>query len=352
LKLGSVKLLVVIVCYKVVDLTIACLRSLEAEVAAMEGTKVAVCENGTGGDSVARLEKAIAENGWSSWVELTSVTPNRGFTGGNNHVIRPAFEKEDKPEYVLLLNADTELHAGAFRELVEFMDSHPRAGIAGSQLLSRDGRVQGSPFKFDGIANQLDKGMRLGIVTRLLGRWVDPPTQAEANSVDWVAGASMIIRREVIEQIGALDDGYYTYFDDIDYCLNAKRAGWEVWYVPASRVMHLEGESTGIKYSAAQSAPKRKPPYWFHARRRYFLKNYGAFYTACIDAANIFGQATWRLRRIIQRKADPFPASLFIDSIRNSVFLTGFKLRDVENPAMKKVPVESQPANRMNHATE
>ncbi len=94
--------------------------------------------------------------------------------------------------------------------------------------------------------------------------------------MDWVPGASMIIRREVIEAIGPLDEGLYTYFDDIDYCLNAKRAGWQTWYVPESRVMHLKVRRPGLRNKQL----KRRPEYWFQARRRFFLKNYGALYTA------------------------------------------------------------------------
>lgn len=329
------KLLVVIVCYKVVDLTIDCLKSLESEVTAMPGTRVAVCENGTGGDAFDRLEKAICEHGWGSWVNLSAVTPNRGFTGGNNCVIRPAMESEDPPEYVLLLNADTQVYPGALRTLVEFMEAHPRAGVAGSQLLSAQGVVQPSPYRFHGIAMALDRGLRLGLMTRLLRRWTAAPSQAVSGPVDWLAGASMIIRREVLMRVGLLDEGFYTYFDDIDYCLNTWRAGWEVWYVPESKVMHLEGSSTGIKETAGGVVPqRRKPAYWFEARRRYYLKNYGAIYSSLVDAAFLAGFAAWRLRRIIQRKPDPDPEHMLMDSLRHSVFFKGFKVRDVENPAM------------------
>src|SRR6516225_5784435 len=98
------KLLVVIVSYKVTDLTIECLRSLSKEIGRVPGTHVAVCENGTGGDAADRLRQAIEENGWRSWVTLTEIHPNRGFTGGNNAVIQPALASHDPPEYILLLN--------------------------------------------------------------------------------------------------------------------------------------------------------------------------------------------------------------------------------------------------------
>ena len=111
-------------------------------------------------------------------MDLTAIYPNRGFTGGNNAVIRPALESNDPPEYVLLLNADTIVQEHALDALVAFMDDHPKAGIAGSLLLSPEGSIQGSPFRFTGIASELDRGLRLGIVTKLLSPWnLDSPSR-------------------------------------------------------------------------------------------------------------------------------------------------------------------------------
>jgi N-acetylglucosaminyl-diphospho-decaprenol L-rhamnosyltransferase len=140
----------------------------------------------------------------------------------------------------------------------------------------------------------------------------------------------MMIRRSTLEQIGLLDEGLYTYFDDIDICLRAKRAGWETWYVVKSEVVHLGGASTGVTPRAA----KRRPAYWFEARRRFFLKSYGKTYTALADAAFIIGFSLWRLRRRIQRKADRDPPWHLFDAIRHSVFCTGFRLTNVKNPAL------------------
>jgi GT2 family glycosyltransferase len=101
------KLFIVVLCYRVVDLTIDCLHSLSKEVCRVPGTKVGVLENGTGGEAASRLQRAIEDNNWVSWCELTVVYPNRRFRGGNNLLIRPALESDNPPEYVLLLNADT-----------------------------------------------------------------------------------------------------------------------------------------------------------------------------------------------------------------------------------------------------
>src|SRR5919198_3215993 len=101
------KMLLVIVNYRVAHLTIDCLHSIAPEIGRMPNTHVAICENGTGDDSAARIQKAIDDNGWGAWTSLTAISPNLGFTGGNNAVIRPALQSATPPQYVLLLNADT-----------------------------------------------------------------------------------------------------------------------------------------------------------------------------------------------------------------------------------------------------
>lgn len=332
------KLLVVVLCYKVPDLAVDCLRSLEPEIARIPDARVAVCENGTGPEAAEQIRSAIDENGWGEWADLTVVEVNRGFCGGNNLVIRPALESDDPPEYVLLLNADTIVLEGALAALVDFMDTRPEVGIAGSRFFSAEMEPQSSPFRFLGVLSELDRGMRTGLVSRLLSRWtVSPPTPEEAAPADWLSGASMILRKTMLDEIGLLDEGLYTYFDDVDICLRAKRAGWQVWYVPESRIIHLEGSSTGIK-AGDQPKVKRRPAYWFEARRRFFLKSYGGPRTAMADAAFLAGFAFWRLRRRIQGLPDVDPPSFLADSFRHSVFRTGFEVREVENPLMPSRP--------------
>jgi GT2 family glycosyltransferase len=254
---------------------------------------------------------------------------NLGFTGGNNKVMRSALSAAARPEYFLLLNSDTVVEPGALGALVGFMEARPAAGIAGSALLSAEGALQASPFRFQGIASELDRGLQLGLVSRLLRGWaVVMPPQPQACSVDWVSGASMILRRAMVEEVGLLDEGLFTYFDDVDLCLRARRAGWETWYVPESRVVHLEGASSGI----SRRELRRRPAYWFQARRRFFLKHHGPVYTALADAAFLAGAAIHRLRRVLQRKPDTDPPHFLQDAARHSVYGAGFALADVQRP--------------------
>src|SRR5579864_1052924 len=256
----DMRLLVVIVSYRVAHLTIDCLRSLAEEIGTMPGVHVAVCENGSGGDSAQRIQHAIDENSWNGWCTLTAVYPNLGFTGGNNIILRAALQSHDKPQYVLLLNADTIVHKNAVRVLLHFMDDHPHVGIAGSRLEFPDGTPQRSAFRFHSAWSEFESSIRLGLVSRVLSRWkVALPVPHQSCEVDAVAGACMIIRPEVFQDIGILDEGYYTHYEDVDFCYNARKAGWPTWYVPESRITHLVGQSTGLTVKN----PKRFPPYFF-----------------------------------------------------------------------------------------
>jgi hypothetical protein len=181
------------------------------------------------------------------------------------------------------------------------MDGHPRAGIAGSLLEYTDGSVRCSAFRIHSPLSELEAGARVGLLSRLLHRyvvWGSPGT--EAHQCDWVSGACLIMRREAIEQLGLMDDGYFLYFEEADYCWRAKQAGWEVWYAPQSRVMHLEGAATGIN-----AAAKRRAGYWYDSRRRFFVKHYGVTGLVLADMLWAVGRVICLLHRLLRRLLRP-----------------------------------------------
>ena len=316
------RLLIVIVNYRTPELTIDCLRSLASQITSQ--MRAVVVDNLSGDDSVDEITRAIDFNDWN-WASLMELQRNGGFAFGNNAAIRPALASDNLPEFVLLLNPDTALRAGAIASLSEFMEAHPDAGIAGSRLEDPDGTVQISAFRFHTIASEFERGIRLGIMTRMLAsKVVAPPAPDRPAQTEWVAGASMIIRRQVFEQAGLLDERYFMYFEEVDFCLAAKRSGFQTWYVPASRVVHLVGASSEL--SDARRHRKRRPTWWFDSRRRYFVKNHGVFYACLADLAFAIGFALWRVRRFIQKKEDRDPPKMLGDFVRNSIFVRGASL--------------------------
>ncbi len=290
-------LLVVVVNYRTAGLAVDCLASLAPEVGPA-GARVVVTDNASGDDSVAVLREAVSRRGWGGWASVLPLGRNGGFAYGNNEAIRPALASAGPPRYVLLLNPDTVARPGALKALVDFMDGRPDVGIAGSRLEDPDGTPQLSAFRFPGVLSELEGGLRVGPVTKLLSRWaMAPPVSGVECQTSCVAGASMIVRREVFDAVGLLDEGYFMYFEEIDFCRRALRAGWPCWYVPRSRVVHLVGQSSGV--TDLRTPPKRLPAYWFDARRRYFLRHRGRLGKFLADLAWASGFAAHRVRRYV-----------------------------------------------------
>jgi hypothetical protein len=287
---------IVIVNYRTAELTIDCLRALSAEAADLADWHVVVADNDSGDGSAEKLNATIKREGWSSWADVMPLDRNGGFAFGNNAGIRAALASPDHVDYVMLLNPDTIVRKGAIKTLVGFMEGHPRAGIAGSLLENRDGGVECSAHTFPSPLGELNEGARLGVLSRLLHHYiVTPPIRTVTHPCDWVSGASMIIRRRVIEDIGLMDENYFLYFEEVDFCRRAKLAGWECWHVPDARVMHIEGASTGIRATA-----KRRARYWYDSRRRFFLKHYGIAGLVLADLLWAAGRATYMLRRLLR----------------------------------------------------
>jgi N-acetylglucosaminyl-diphospho-decaprenol L-rhamnosyltransferase len=315
----SVRLWVVIVNYKTASLTLDCLASLLAEHQRGQEMRVIVVDNASGDDSLAVLHEGLTRLQYPNWIEVKAMPRNGGFAYGNNAVLQQAIETLHPPDYILLLNPDAALREGAIAPLIQFLDEHPKVGLVGSRLEDPDGTAQTSVFRFPSLWNELDRGLRLGFISRLLQhRALDLPIVMKPCLADWVAGASLMIRREVLTSAGLFDEDYFLYFEEVDFCHRAQQAGWECWYVPESRVVHLVGQSTGV--TDTRRLPQRIPQYWFESRQRYFLKFHGVVYTARADLLWAAGFALWRVRRWIFRKPDPDPPYFLWDFLRNSVW--------------------------------
>ncbi len=185
-------------------------------------------------------------------VQLIRLDQNRGFAGGNN----PAMEKATG-RYVLLLNSDAFLAAGVLEKTIQYMDENPGIGVLGCKLTDPDGtmqpsaRMQPGPLNktlhITGLAARFSKSKFFG---RVDYTWWD---HDQPKQVGWVVGAYFLIRRETMATIGVLDERYFLYFEEIDYCFSASRAGWEVVFYPHAGVIHLGGQSsvkTGERVSA------------------------------------------------------------------------------------------------------
>jgi len=181
-------------------------------------------------------------------------------------------------------------------------------------VIDRHGKLRHPARRFPTVFSELDKALRLGIVTRLLSRWqMQLPPSDKPIKADWVGGVSMMLRKQTIDDIGGFDDGFFLYYEEVDLMFRGARKGWESWLVPESKVGHVGSASTGI---TEQGRPR--PSYWFRARARFLRKAYGPSYLLMTNLVWVTAFATWRVRRMVQGKADTDPPGMLVDFIRYS----------------------------------
>ncbi len=250
-----VDLAVVIVSWNVREMLAACLHAVLADLKGSElSGQIWVVDNASTDGSTEMVAREFPQ------VELIASEKNLGFAAGNNLALRaigfsdpdsaaaPA-KKADLPQAVLLLNPDTELHPGALPNLVRFLAANPQAGLVGAQLVYGDGSFQHSVFDFPGLwqlaIELLPLPDRLA-ESRLNGRY--PRSLYDRGhpfEVGHPLGAAMGVRREAILQVGLLDERYHMYVEEIDWARRIVSAGWKAYCIPAARVTHFGGQSTG-----------------------------------------------------------------------------------------------------------
>lgn len=318
---------IVIVNYRTGALVADCLASLKPEVLARPGTQVVVVDNHSGDDSCDRIEAAIQSLDVAGSMRLVRSSVNGGFAAGNNLAIRPWMDAakgpdaRHAPDAFWLLNPDTRVMPGALAALTHALEEDAECGIAGSQLLEADGSPWPFAFRFPSAAGEFEACARLGIVTRLLGhralaRRMNTDPDAPRATVDWVSGASFIVRREVVEQIGPMDERYFLYYEETDFARRARAAGWTSVYVPSSRVLHISGQSTGV--TGQQQERRRMPAYWFESRRRYFEQARGPAYALMADLACVAGTLLWHLARLVRLRPNTDPPHFITDVLTHA----------------------------------
>ena len=289
------RLCIVIINYRTPKLVIDCLASLENEIEAGRDL-VMVVDNASGDDSVTQIEEAIAKNNWDNFVRMLPSSVNGGFSAGNNLGIKAV-----KADAYLLLNSDTIVRSGAIKSLLHAMETHPEAGLISPRLEWPDGTPQISCFRYLSPVSELLKAAKTGPLTKLLKRYDVPlPVSDKPIEPQWTSFACVLIRHEVIEQVGLMDEGYFMYFDDVDYCRKAINAGWRILHWPDARVVHLRGGSSSVK--AELAARKRPKPYYYASRTRYFTTFYGSVGLWIANTCWLMGRSVSLARELIKNK--------------------------------------------------
>ncbi|WP_298805312.1 glycosyltransferase family 2 protein [uncultured Lentibacter sp.] len=292
-------ILTVILNYRTPAMT---LRAAEAALSAQDGlnAELLIVDNDSGDGSFETLKEAVCARDWP--VRVLQSGHNGGFGAGNNFGMRAGLSNGQAPDFYYILNSDAFPDPGGIRALRDHLVAHPNVGFVGSYIKGEAGTAHQSAFRFPSALGEFEGAIRFGPVSRLLRASIVPlPVPEETVMVDWLAGASMMMRARTLEEIGFFDETFFLYFEETDLCRRAALAGWPTVFVRDSEVVHIGSVSTGMKGWA------RVPQYWFDSRWYYFTKNHGAAYAAYATCLHLTGGLLHRLRRLIEQKPQDTP---------------------------------------------
>src|SRR5207244_4081849 len=282
---SSLDLSIIIVTWNTCELLAKCLEAAPAAVGEL-AAEIWVVDNASSDSTVEMVQERFPE------VHVIANRENRGWAGGNNQAL-----KLSAGRFLLLLSAAGEPRPGSLAALARFLDEHPDAGACGPMLLASDGSIQGNGRRFPTFWKEfLDvTGLRHLALKAYIRRFgwgrVDFESLAE---VDEVTGACLLVRRQAFEQVGLLDERFFMFYDEIDWCYRMRRAGWRIFYVPEAKVVHHVAASVRqVGFEAYRRL--------FESQQRYFRKHAPWPTWAAVWLVGRIGLATHWLRFLAAR---------------------------------------------------
>lgn len=275
-----------IINFRTGDLTLQCVQSVLADMDGINGL-IAVVDNLSEDGSAEQIEDWINSQPADTPVRLVRSATNSGFSGGHNQGFAAA-----EADYYLVLNSDAVLEPGFLKTMLATARAHPDCGFLAPIIHYDDGGIQNSCFRFHSPLSELVRAARAGPVTRLfkshdiaLGPDPDP------DQIRWASFACILVNGAMIREIGPMDEGYFLYFEDVEYCLRGYRAGWGIRQERKARAVHFRGGSGPVK--ELYDARKRVPKYYYSSRTRFLYQAHGL---GGVIAANLL----WHLGRVIR----------------------------------------------------
>jgi len=287
---------IVIVSFNTRDILRECLNRVRKYGAGVD-LETFVVDNASGDGSAEMVSQEFSE------VDLTASPRNLGFAAGNNVALKKASGR-----FLLLLNSDAYLLPDALETTIRFMEENPRCGVLGIRLVGEDGKLQPSArmlpnawLKFlviSGIASKFPDSPLLGGPDY---SWWD---HRSIKEVGWVPGAYFLIRKELTNKIGFLDERYFLYYEETDFCLQTKRAGYQTMFYPDAAVIHLGGESSKTTKKRMSGTGKQLIHLRVKSEFRYYRKNFGLCRVLSVAAVEVFWKLVIWIKNFIVRDED------------------------------------------------
>lgn len=312
---SSAQVAVVIVNYASSELVLKALPGLIDELSAFARGHVFIVDNASPGGDGDRLAEGLSAMGAPDACELILSPVNGGFSAGNNLGFAAIRKLDWQPDAILLLNPDAEVQPGAIAEMLRVLQSRPEIGFVGPRLINPDGSSWMGAFNFPSFGTEVWGSLGINAISRhfpRVARDSDRPVR-----VDWITGTAMLIRREAWQDLGDMDEGYFLYYEEVDYMFQGARRGWQSWHAPQARIAHVGGAATGIKDGKTRKG--RQPAYLFQSWARYFAKNHGALYARATAGMKLLALLLAHLHRSLRGKDVGLPEKFYGDFLRQVV---------------------------------
>lgn len=293
------ELVISIINYRTGPMTVQCVESVMTDIGDIDA-RVVVVDNASGDGSAEMVAEWIEKSDTPVPVDLVRSDVNSGFSGGHNQGIKHA-----KAQFYLLLNSDAIVSKGFFKALMAAARDAPAdVGLVAPRLAGPDDETQISCFRFPTPISEFSRAIRTGFVSRILRKHevaIGPDPKPE--EIEWASFASILIRGQMMDEIGLMDEGYFLYFEDAEFCLRARRAGWKFGYAPQATTVHFRGGSGPVKALAASK--KRMPRYYYLSRTRFFYQAHGRVGLMAANGAWYLGRGLAQFRRLAGQIVHP-----------------------------------------------
>ena len=290
----------VIVNYKTPQLVIDCIESFKNELN-VSTDRIVIVDNNSGEEDISKLENYIHITGSQELISLVKSKVNGGFSHGNNLGIR-----EIEASYYLLTNSDTVFPKGVYTSLCKLLKKHTNAGIISPRLLTSAGNKDISCFNFHSPVSEFITSAGTAVISSLFSKYEVPLKPVDTIShPEWTSFASVLIKRDVIQKTGFLDEGYFMYYEDVDYCRRARSVGFDIVNDPSVQIIHLNGMSSGVGEMELQR--KRLPEYYYKSRARYYRKFYGICGPIIANICWTAGRSISKIKEVVFNKKQKIP---------------------------------------------
>ncbi len=262
----KIDLSIIIVSFNTKDLLRACLGSIHRSKRSTYDWEIIVIDNASIDQSANMVEREFPD------VLVKRLKENVGFASGNNVGIRLANSR-----YILLLNSDTEVYVDTITKMIQFMDNHPHAGASGCKLILPDGSMdpachRGFPTPWASLTYFIGLE-KLFPRSKLFGQYHEGYRDLQSpHEIDSVSGAFFMVRRDVVDQVGLLDEAYFMYGEDIDWAYRIKKAGWKILFNPDTSVMHRKKQSG--REHPRRDIRRQSNTYFFESMKIFYKKHY------------------------------------------------------------------------------